>query len=111
MTMRRLRCGSFASAIGVLATLGTALVPQALPAAPHALPPADSATDIVCDLSLVPGRKISDYRLRESTTELHNAAEDVHRNHYELAARAMRQGYYGRPTKADIVFMLNFWPN
>lgn len=53
----------------------------------------------------------SDYRERDSTTQMQWGIQDVFRNHLYPALERMRQGDYSEPVMADLNFLLRHWPN
>lgn len=63
-----------------------------------------------CDASIAADRVPNDYRLRERPDLRWNIA-DIKRNHYDPAVAGLRSGNVSRGVKADLTFILNWWPN
>jgi tetratricopeptide (TPR) repeat protein len=64
-----------------------------------------------CEMNVPSDRQPNDYRMYNSTAQSRWSIADLKRNHYDPAMRAMHEGSYSRGVKADLAFILNWWPN
>lgn len=54
---------------------------------------------------------VTDYRLKDTTSALQWAIEDVKQNHLDPAVQSLNDGNFSSAVLSDISFILNHWPN